>query len=80
MTLTSGSGAIKGRIYFPAGTEVNGTVYFNGVIDEVAIFNVELEEEDIQTIMNDGLERASGLTAVDLSGKLISTWGNVKVR
>jgi len=54
--------------------------YFNGLIDEVAIFNVELEEDEIQAIMNDGLERASGLTAVDLSGKLITTWANIKSR
>ena len=54
--------------------------YFNGLIDEVAIFNVELTEEDIQTIMNKGLERASGLAAVDLSGKLIATWANIKSR
>ena len=52
--------------------------YFNGLIDEVAIFNVELAEEDIQTIMDKGLERASGLAAVDLSGKLITTWANIK--
>ena len=57
-----------------------GTSYhFNGLIDEFAIFNIELEEETIQTIMNDGLERATGLTAVDLSGKLTTTWANIKI-
>ena len=54
--------------------------HFNGLIDEVAIFNIELEEKEIQTIMNDGLERASGLAAVNLSGKLITTWANIKFR
>jgi hypothetical protein len=54
--------------------------HFNGLIDEVAIFNIELVEEEIQTIMNDGLERASGLTAVDFSGKITTTWANIKVR
>lgn len=54
--------------------------HFNGLIDEVAIFNIELDEKEIQTIMNDGLERASGLVAVDLSGKLTTTWANIKAR
>ncbi len=58
-----------------------GTSYhFNGLIDEFAIFNIELVEQEIQTIMNQGLERATGLTAVDLSGKLTTTWANIKVR
>jgi len=51
---------------------------FNGIIDEVAFFSEVLEEEDIQTLMNQGLEDALGLTAVDLSGKLTTTWGKIK--
>jgi hypothetical protein len=54
--------------------------YFNGTIDEVAIFNVELGAQDIQNIMNNGLEKASSLSAVDLSGKLSTTWANVKAQ
>ena len=54
--------------------------HFNGLIDEFAIFNVELEAEDIQAIMNDGLAVLSGLAAVDLSGKLITTWANIRAR
>ncbi len=54
--------------------------YFNGLIDEFAIFNVELEEGDIQAIMNGGLEKASGLTAVDPSGKFAATWADIKSR
>lgn len=52
--------------------------YFSGIIDEFAVLNVELDEEDIQGVMNKGLEVSSGLAAVDLSGKLTSTWGSVK--
>ena len=52
--------------------------YFSGVIDEFAIFNVELDEEDIQEIMDEGLEWATGILAVDRSGKLTATWGSVK--
>jgi len=53
---------------------------FNGIIDEVAFFSEVLEEEDIQDIMNQGLAESLGLTAVDLSGKLTTTWANVKVQ
>jgi hypothetical protein len=54
---------------------------FNGIIDEAAIFNVPLVVEDIQTIMNQGLKQSLGLvTAVDLSGKLTTTWAGVKAR
>ena len=58
----------------------DGSWNFRGLIDEVAIFNVELDEEDIQDIMNKGLERVSGLTAVDLSGKFATTWADIKSR
>jgi len=57
-----------------------GSYVFNGLIDEVAIFNVELDEEQIQYVMNKGLEWASGLAAVDSSGKLIETWAGIKSR
>ena len=46
-----------------------------GTIDEVAIFDVVLEEEDIQTIMDKGL---SIVLAVSLTGKLTTTWGEIK--
>ena len=60
--------------------KLKGSYYFNGLIDEVAIFNVELAEKDIQSIMNKGLERISGLIAVELSGKITTTWDNIKAR
>jgi hypothetical protein len=49
-----------------------------GMMDEVAFFNVALPVDDIKEIMNDGLEAALGITAVDLSGKLVTTWGDIK--
>ena len=53
---------------------------FNGIIDEVAVFNVALEEDDIADIMTEGLGAATGITAVDLSGKLATTWASIKAR
>jgi len=52
--------------------------YFNGLIDEFAIFNVALDKGEIKTVMNQGLERASGIAAVDPSGKLATTWAAIK--
>jgi len=48
-----------------------------GAIDDMGIFNVILSEDDIQTIMNQGLEK-SVVAAVSLSGKLTTTWGMLK--
>ena len=51
--------------------------YIQGVIDEVAVFNVALTEDDINAIMARGLEKAS---AVFASGKLATSWGAIKAR
>ena len=48
---------------------------FSGLIDEVAIFNVVLTEDDIKTIMTKGLE---GISAVSSAGKLATTWAEIK--
>ena len=50
----------------------------NALIDEVAIFNVALEQADIKTLMKNGLSQ----TAFDVAaeGKMTTTWGNVKTR
>ena len=51
----------------------------DGILDEVAIFNVPLEEDDIVDIMNDGLEVFTGLrAAVGAKGKLATAWGSIK--
>jgi hypothetical protein len=56
---------------------VNG-IPAKGIIDEVALFNVALEEEDIQDIMNNSLENALQLIAVKPAEKLAVTWGSIK--
>ena len=45
--------------------------FFNGVINEVALFNIALSDADIRTLMQ-GL--AVSITAVKLSGNLAITW------
>ena len=50
---------------------------FAGIIDEVAVFNVALSEDDIRSIMTHGLEKAIGdEIAVSPAGKKTTTWAN----
>ena len=49
--------------------------YTEGIIDDVALFNVALEEEDMDALMNDGVETAA---AVEPVNKLTTTWGRIK--
>jgi hypothetical protein len=51
--------------------------HFNGILDEVAIFNVALTVDEIQSIMGEGLSKT---LAVSASGKVALTWGNIKVK
>jgi hypothetical protein len=51
---------------------------FDGTIDEVAVFNAVLIDQDIKSIMTDGIDKALSLTAVDSAGKLATTWGDLK--
>jgi hypothetical protein len=51
---------------------------FRGIIDEVALFNVVLSEDDINSIMDKGLEKATGMSAVSSAGKLTTTWAGIK--
>jgi hypothetical protein len=52
---------------------------FPGILDEIAIFNVALTEDDIKDIMTDGLKKVVGISAVSTSGKLATTWGEIRV-
>ncbi|MDE0315716.1 MAG: LamG domain-containing protein [Candidatus Poribacteria bacterium] len=57
----------------------NNGSYFFGIIDEVAIFKDVLTEDDLKTIMDNGLDKAlGGVAAVDASEKLTTTWANLK--
>ena len=46
--------------------------FFNGIIDEVAVFNKALSQAEIQTAMK------GDILAVNASGKLFTTWGRLK--
>ncbi len=48
------------------------------VIDEVALFKAILTQEDISSVMNNGLERTLGAKSVSFKGKLPNTWSSIK--
>ncbi|MFC1713538.1 hypothetical protein ACFL6S_07720 [Candidatus Poribacteria bacterium] len=48
------------------------------LIDEVAILNRVLTEDEINTIMTKGLDKALGITAVFPANKLATRWSTVK--
>jgi hypothetical protein len=50
--------------------------WWNGVLDEIAVFNRALSENEINAIMNDGI--ASSILSVELKGKLPTVWGGIK--
>jgi hypothetical protein len=51
--------------------------WLDGVIDDVAIFNVALGDEDLKFIMDNGIMKSG---AVDCAGKLSTTWARVRSR
>jgi len=52
------------------------TAEYHGLLDEVAIFNVALTEDDVPKIMNEGVESFMAVLPVD---KLASVWGIIKI-
>jgi hypothetical protein len=73
------SGDLTGKIKKVADPVVMGTnarpEWYSGLLDEVAIFNVALNKDDIKAIMNKGLEE--GL-AIDIDGTLTTTLASIK--
>lgn len=64
-----------------AKTTADNVDFFQGIIDEVAVFNVAFSEEDIKNIMTIGLMNAvSGKSAVSPGGKLNTVWASLKNR
>ena len=55
-----------------------GGSFFVGIIDEVAIFNTVLSEDDLTTIVEHGLAKALGGLSVEPADKLAVTWGDLK--
>jgi len=65
-------------IYLATGQHDQWGAFFTGIIDEVAIFNEALSEDDIKSIMDLGLSVVT--TSVSPSGKLATAWASIKVQ
>ena len=57
-----------------------GARFFGGMIDEVALFNTALTEDDMADIVEEGLSRILGITAVEPTHKLTTTWSTLKTQ
>lgn len=55
----------------------NNSETLNGILYDVAIFNVALSEADIKELMDDGIKTLLPVEPVD---KLATTWGSIKSR
>ena len=64
-------------IYLGTGQHGQWGEFFSGIIDEVAIFNIALADDDIETIMAKGLEEILG---VEPSDKLAAIWATIKAQ
>ena len=62
------------EVYMGADPGCNNRCQWNGIMDEIAIFNVALSEGDVKSLGN-GIE---GALAVDAAGKTTTTWGKLK--
>ena len=65
-------------LVFASYTHGGGNGYI-GLLDEIAIFSVALEEADIKAVMDRGLEAVANLFAVSSMDKLATTWANIRV-
>ncbi len=76
-------GVLEGSNAYPEDVPQHNTIAklnkpnYRGVIDEMLIANVVMDEEDIQNAM-EGLAEFIGGTAVEPSGKVASVWGVIK--
>jgi hypothetical protein len=60
------------------GDRMNSAQPLLGVVDDIGLFSVALGEDDLNTIMELGLGHALGITAVEPSSKLTTTWGQLR--
>ncbi len=60
------------------GWQNNTSELLDGKLDEVALFGAALTIDDIQNLMENGLEKSLGILPVDRLGKMATEWGSIK--
>lgn len=66
-------------LVFASWSHGGGNAGYIGLLDEIAIFSVALEEADIKDIMQDGLSSILEPSPVEPGDKLAATWASIKV-
>ena len=72
------SAAAAGKLLIGGDTGDQG--FADGIIDDVAVFNVALSEDDVRDITNQGLGRVTGLSPVSPKDRLATAWGEIKAQ
>ncbi len=62
-------------IYLETGQHAQWGEFFSGIVDDFVIFNTVLSENDLDTLMNQGLEQTAD---IEPAGKLTTTWSKIK--
>jgi len=60
------------------GWKDNTSELLDGTLDEVVLLGSMITTDDMMTLMNEGIDQAFGVTAVDRLGKLSTEWGSIK--
>ena len=74
-TVTSDKPQLHTDALVIGGDDRGAGVQVKGILDEVGLFNKALKEENIKSIMTNGLKTVA---AVEPSGKLTATWGSIR--
>jgi hypothetical protein len=72
------SAAGAGKLLIGGDTGDQG--FAEGIIDDVAVFNVALSEDDVMDIMERGVGMAAGILSVSPKGRLASVWADIKTK
>ena len=70
-------GLLIGSGLCPAGHGCDGG-YFQGILDDVAMFSDALSEADMITLMEQGVGKVLGVASVEPTQKLATAWGALK--
>ena len=63
---------------FLMGRFLGGGYFYNGLIDDVSVFNTALTADDVNLIMEQGMKKILGGNAVSPLEKLPTTWSAIK--
>lgn len=65
---------------WPGAEQGTAACFANGIIDEIAIFSAALTEDEVKTIMTQGLRKTLSLAAIEPLDKLTTTWAGIRIQ